>query len=39
LGVEGANNKAQEGDHYISITLAILGCLGVSYLIYQRRIE
>ena len=39
LGVEGANNKVQERDHYISITLAILGCLGVSYLIYQRRIE
>ncbi len=39
LGVEGTNNKAQERDHYISITLGILGCLGVSYLIYQRRIE
>ncbi len=38
LGIEGANNKVQERDHYISITFAILGCLGVSYLIYQRRI-
>ena len=39
LEIEGVNNKVQERDWYISIMFAILGCVGISYLIYQRRIE
>ena len=39
LEIEGVNNKVQERDRYISIMFAILGCVGISYLIYQRRIE
>ena len=39
LEIEGVNNKVQERDWYISIMFAILGCTGISYLIYQRRIE
>ena len=39
LEIEGLTDKNQERNSYFSIIFAILGCVGIFYLIYQRRIE
>ena len=39
LTIKGDNNNIQDRDWKIPIILAIIGTIGLSYLIYQRRIE
>ena len=39
LVIEGQTDKNEERNNYFSIIFAIFGCIGISYLIYQRRIE
>jgi len=39
LVIEGQTDKNEERNNYFSIIFAIFGCIIISYLIYQRRIE